>query len=520
MSSDPTTRRRAVGLKRASQAAGFSALFLLPNFYELTTTGRARFHTAVPLTTVAWANIFDIVIVALVAALIFTILRRLPFWSAIKIVIAVAIPLLLIRRNAVVLPFEFGTRLQIASGVTAIALLFSIYFLAPRVHDAVMRVGSALLTGLGIFAILSCAQLLRCAAWRPPIQQIQNNLPPRPTNVHPRVVWIVFDELAYRQTFGPRPSDLHLPNFDSLRDQSTLYTDVLPAGTRTAIVLPSLLLGKQVTRVAYTWSNRVLLITASDPAWQAFNGQQTIFAIAHNNGWRTAVVGWFNPYCSMMRGQLDQCYWTGWDGMDGPMSPTASIVTNTFLPLKILAEKFVNPRKAKRDSDAFLIANHHASFEDLRARSLDTLENSDADFILLHLPIPHPPGIYSRHTGQFVAAPGASYIDNLVLADRTLGELLRVLQSSPRWPETTVIVNGDHSWRVSLWRDTLLQWSPEDQKISGGVFDSRPAILVHHAEQSSPSTISSRFQLIQLNVLLALQFQRKRRVAVLRQIRR
>lgn len=511
-----TTDRRTIWLKRAGQAAAFSALFLLPNYYELTTTGRTRFHTAVRLTTVAWANIFDIAIIAFVAALIFTILRRVPFWPATKIVLAVAIPLLLIRRNAVVLPFEYGTRLQIVSGVGALALLFAAYFFAARALRAIMRFGSTLLAAFGIFAILSCVQLLRCAMWHPPIQQIQSELAPRRANDHPRVVWIVFDELAYKETFAARPADLRLPNFDSFREDSTLYTDVLPAGTNTAIVLPSLLLGKQVTRVAYTWSNQVLIKTASDSEWQRFKGRQSIFAIAHSNGWRTAIVGWFNPYCSMMKNELDQCYWTGWDGVDGPMSPNASLATNTFLPLQIAAEKFIDRRKAKRDRDAFLVANHRASFENLRARSLATLENSDADFILLHLPIPHPPAIFSRHAGQFVSSADGSYIDNLALADRTLGEFLRVLQSSPRWPETTVIVNGDHSWRVALWRDTLLQWSPEDQRISGGIFDSRPAVLIHRAAQTSPATMSGQFQLIQLNGLLDSQIQNERAIATLR----
>lgn len=74
MLSEPTKNGSAF-LKRASQAAGFSA-WLLPNFSELTTSGIARLHTAVPLTGVAWANIFDIAIVAVFAALVFAALRR------------------------------------------------------------------------------------------------------------------------------------------------------------------------------------------------------------------------------------------------------------------------------------------------------------------------------------------------------------------------------------------------------------------------------------------------------------
>lgn len=500
-------KKRSAWLKRASQAAGFSALLLLPNFSELTTSGIARLHTAVPLIGVAWANIFDILIVAVFAALMFASLRRAPLWRVGKILVAVAIPLLLLRRNANLIPFDFGTRLQIEIGAAAVVLLFVLYFQLPGVYNVIMRFGSAVLAGLGIFAIISCVQLLRCAYWQPGPQEVRTSLPARPNANGPRIVWIVFDELAYQQTFGKRPADLNLPNFDSFRDTSTLYTDVLPAGTKTAIALPALLLGKQVTHVEYTWSNRLIVKTVDNPAWHRFDGAETILGNAHRDGWRTAVVGWFNPYCSMLKNEVDACYWIGWDGMEGPMSPYASLATNTFLPLKVLAEKFVAPGKAQRDADAFLIAWHRASFEDLRARSLATLEHSDADFIFLHLPIPHPPAIYSRRTGKFVDSSGASYLDSLALTDRTLGELMAAMQASPRWPETMVVVNGDHSWRISLWRDRLHQWVPEDQRVSRGIFDSRPFLMVHLPGQSSPATEAAPFPLVQVHDLIDSQLE-------------
>lgn len=157
---------------------------------------------------------------------------------------AVAIPLLLLRRNAFLLPFDFGTGRQIEIGAAAVVLLSCspCNCLAPT---TILQFGSAVFAGLGIFAVISGVQLLRCAFWQPGPQEIRASLPAR-LNAHgPRIVWIVFDELAYRQTLGKRPADLNLPNFDSFRDTSTLYTDVLPAGMKAAIALPALLLGNQ-----------------------------------------------------------------------------------------------------------------------------------------------------------------------------------------------------------------------------------------------------------------------------------
>jgi hypothetical protein len=61
--------------------------------------------------------------------------------------------------------------------------------------------------------------------------------------------------------------------------------------------------------------------------------------------------------------------------------------------------------------------------------------------VLLHLPIPHPNGIYDRHTGQLATA-GSSYIDNLALADRCLAGIRRTLVESGQWDSATVVVMG------------------------------------------------------------------------------
>src|SRR6185369_2924008 len=74
------------------------------------------------------------------------------------------------------------------------------------------------------------------------------------------------------------------------------------------------------------------------------------------------------------------------------------------------------------------------------------------DFVYIHLPIPHPPPIYDRRAGQFAETGEHSYIDNLALADRALGEVRRAMEQSGAWENTNVIVTSDHWWRTWLWR--------------------------------------------------------------------
>jgi membrane-anchored protein YejM (alkaline phosphatase superfamily) len=94
---------------------------------------------------------------------------------------------------------------------------------------------------------------------------------------------------------------------------------------------------------------------------------------------------------------------------------------------------------------------------------------------MLHLPVPHSPGIYNR--GRHTLVAGGNYIDNLALSDVTLGTLMKVIQSTPDASQTSVIVSSDHSWRVDDWKK-LSDWTAEEAHLSGGRFDTRPVLMV------------------------------------------
>jgi hypothetical protein len=57
---------------------------------------------------------------------------------------------------------------------------------------------------------------------------------------------------------------------------------------------------------------------------------------------------------------------------------------------------------------------------------------------------------WDRRTGKY--AVGGSYLDSLDYSDRLLGKMLDLLEAQPRWATTTLIVQGDHSWRTKMWR--------------------------------------------------------------------
>ena len=139
---------------------------------------------------------------------------------------------------------------------------------------------------------------------------------------------------------------------------------------------------------------------------------------------------------------------------------------------------------------------------DLQQHAVELIGPSGPDFVFLHLPVPHPPGFYNRKTQQFDVSGDRSYIDNLALADKTLGQLLAILRQSPRWKDTSVVVCGDHSWRVTMWSG-LRFWTQEDEAAShGGVFDPRPLLMIHLAGQTTPATVNEPFPLLGVHDIL------------------
>jgi arylsulfatase A-like enzyme len=99
---------------------------------------------------------------------------------------------------------------------------------------------------------------------------------------------------------------------------------------------------------------------------------------------------------------------------------------------------------------------------------LRMLRNPKLNLVLLHYPTPHPPGIWDASKHVFTADAG-NYIDNLQLADDTLGSIRRELEKTGEWDRSTVLVSGDHPYRQS-WQtfDAGNFNSDEVMRITGG----------------------------------------------------
>jgi hypothetical protein len=181
---------------------------------------------------------------------------------------------------------------------------------------------------------------------------------------------------------------------------------------------------------------------------------------------------------------LDQCFWTSHSELRGGMDSSQSAISNAESPaLNVL--KMIPWQSPPPDSTYF----HQLDYWELLAAGDKLLKDPSATFVLLHMPIPHMPGIYNRRTASF-SAPNPSYLDNLALCDNYLAHVRKELEEDGTWDRTTLVLMGDHSWRTS----GVAGLSPEERAATeGGQFDDRPAYIVKLAHQNRPSRIDTRF---------------------------
>jgi Sulfatase len=491
-------------LKKLGQCLGLASMLLVMSYGDLLGGGYdVRMHVPFALHGIVWAQLTDIVLLGLMLFAVIGPLSRTRAYPWVRLLLTIAVPpyLILLTRAEISLAVTKSIVLLIAIAWTVFVLLLWTRF--KDAYGKLMRVGEFIAAFFTVFCLCSIAQLLWILRWKPgPHQQTATwATTTQPPRKHPRLVWIVFDELSYDQLYEDRADGLALPNFDALRNESTVFTDVEPIGDHTVKILPSLLSGGVITKYNFTFDNRLLVHDEGTHGYAPLDGSGTVFADAQKSGWRTAAVGWYNPYCTVYAGTIDNCYWMNVDRMDGPMAQDASFRNNVWSPLKQAGLQMVWPARADENICAYGVRQRTKTYLDLEEHAAQVLKSDQADFVFLHLPAPHSPAIWNRTRGDYAQGCGGSYLDGLALADRELGSVMATLKSSPRWKDTTLIVEGDHSWRLWLWDDQP-GWTAEDREASQSGFDARPAVIVHHAGQTQAREFTTPWSLINVHAVV------------------
>lgn len=397
-----------------------------------------------------------------------------------------------------------GERLRTANlvvlGLCSILYLLSIALWRPEYTAHFDRARKMLSSGLSAVAMVGILILCELAwfGWQarslnPPLQAHAPESAALTLQMQrPRVIWLVLDELSYDQVYGQRSPGLALPEFDHLAAQASVFSQVLPAGIRTDIVLPSLIAGRPANQIRSSADGRSLsLRNPEDGTWQAFNQRDTIFQDALQLGYRTGVAGWHNPYCRILPEVLDQCFWALQSGAN---QPYRSLLEQTrYRIARGLGISEPEGREAQL---------HRTDYLQLYTAADRMLADKTTTFLLIHMPIPHPGGIYNRVTGA-LDPRNSTYLDNLALSDRYLAHVRSVLEAQGEWDRSTIVVMGDHSWRTKLLWSGAPGWTPEEEDAShGGQFDDRPGYIVKLPYQHAGTRIDVPFAAVRTRALM------------------
>jgi hypothetical protein len=335
--------------------------------------------------------------------------------------------------------------------------------------------------------------------------------PPTAHAARARVVWIVFDEFDSRFLFDNLTSALSLPALEAFRDSSIEATDVIPAGINTLDVMPTLLTGTPV---------RVDGLDADGPRVPTPRGfipwasSPTIFSEEKGRGLNSAIIGWLHPYCRLLGSFLSSCHDYALPEHTGPTEIWKDYADSRGLMKTVekqlafdagLFSGFLHFEHYSVNADAEFTAivrrSHLDGFTGSLPRALRAACDPSLDLVLLHLPVPHPFGIYDPAHKKLSTDPKSGYVDNLFLTDDVVAQIRTEMQKAGLWERSAVLITSDHFLRESAWGDTVA-WDREVQRVTSARPPRNIPYLLKMPGQNSHLVYKSSFNAVVTRYLL------------------
>ena len=256
-------------------------LFLLRVWPLVSPRHSAIYNNLLPIDSMVWGVVIDLAALTLLTALLFTFLEKNEagwcsyIWA---IVLAELLPIGLgdlasMGRTA------FSVRAGQYCLYGSLLVLVLLRAAQPQAFRFIVRGSRMLLflAGCGL-AWMLCTLLYIGIRSQPHDRSVPFRRAGLPSVAEhfpgKRIVWILFDELSYRQVFEHPYPGLQLPNFDRLISESTSFSDISPAGYHTQEVVPSLFLGRVVHDIHSNLQGAPLVQLGSSKEWQPFDAQK------------------------------------------------------------------------------------------------------------------------------------------------------------------------------------------------------------------------------------------------------
>lgn len=316
----------------------------------------------------------------------------------------------------------------------------------------------------------------------------------------PRVLWLVFDELDAHIAFEARPAGIELPQFDRLGNQSLVATDAHSPADDTLRSMPALIVGKSVIRAYPSGASDLMLHLAGSSRPVPWSRQENIFSRARSAGVSSGVVGTYHPYCRVIGHLLTTCSWHHWPRGVWAAAPATLLAHGLQIASAVPGARRVGllqPLRTLTGSSWGRARRAQAivSFQQSLAETIRMATHPGLRLVFAHLPVPHPPYIYERASGELRDSGASSYLDNLALADRALGDIRRAMVDAALWDRTSVLVTADHGYRADLWQAKIPE-NGEEAKAAAGSGGTHVPFIVKLACQSHAVEYSGRLNTI------------------------
>ena len=181
------------------------------------------------------------------------------------------------------------------------------------------------------------------------------------------------------------------------------------------------------------------------------------------------------PTARLLPDVLDRCSWQysepGRHDLTAGLGSTNSVSENMLVMVPFWGRIYALLHLPVHSSTDL----HRSDYTAVMSQAKDILNDSRIRFAFVHLPVPHPPGVFNRRLHTL--SDQGTYLDNLVLADQSLGQLRSILQSMLVANNTTLTLSSDHSWRTLMWRPTE-DWSPGGIACIARQLRSLPVLMV------------------------------------------
>lgn len=278
--------------------------------------------------------------------------------------------------------------------------------------------------------------------------ELFEDLPPAPrppAHLGQRVAVIIFDELDEQWAFDKRPAGLSLPAFDRFRAEATYGGAAMEPAGNTRESIPSYLIGQSIFRSVEDGPRSLEVSFSQDGRELSFDSFPNLFARVAQLGGTSGIVGNYLPYCRLALARyVQRCAWIpvasgGVSG--GEERGLVGAIAHDMASLAPWSNR----------------ANHIDRYHQTLVSAVSMLTDTTLDFVFVHVGVPHAPTIFDRrrNTITVMNTSPTGYVDNLVLADRALGEMRSALERAGLWDGATVIVTSDHHWRTAPATSTV-----------------------------------------------------------------